>query len=122
MKKNIILSVIGIVFTFVLFSCKSSSTAATKTEGKSIYTSSMIKSSPQCDMCIVKIEGQVGAMKGVRSVRVNLADKTIAVKYATDKVSLSDIRNKIASIGYDADDVKASEEVYNDLPVCCKKK
>lgn len=121
MKKSLIFSVIVLVILTVIYSCKTSKEAGEK-GGLMNYQSTVIKSTPMCDMCSVKIEGELGEMKGVRSVRVSIPEKTITVKYSPDRVSLDEIRNKVASLGYDADDVKADPTVYEQLPTCCKKK
>lgn len=88
---------------------------------KVAFKSYVIASSPQCDMCVSKIEGTIGAMKGMRLVRVDLAQSNVIVKYAPDKISLDEIKQKIAGLGYDADEVKANPEAYKALPDCCKK-
>lgn len=103
------LSIVG------LSSCK------TTKDGSSLYTSGVIQSNPNCDMCVVKLEGNINEMKGVRTVRVNLNSGAINIKYAPDKVSLDEIRKKVTSLGYDADTFKADPEVYKLLPDCCKK-
>ena len=36
------------------------------------------------------------------------------------KLELNDIHNKIASVGHDTDEAKASEDVYDELPMCCQ--
>ncbi len=88
---------------------------------KAAMKSYVIASNPQCDMCVAKIEGTIGAMKGIRLVRVDLAQSNVIVKYAPDKISLDEIKQKIAGLGYDADEVKANPEAYKALPDCCKK-
>lgn len=88
---------------------------------KAAMKSYVIASNPQCDMCVAKIEGAIGAMKGIRLVRVDLAQSNVIVKYAPDKISLDEIKQKIAGLGYDADEVKANPEAYKALPDCCKK-
>jgi len=49
-----------------------------------------------------------------------VTSKKLKVKYDSKKLSLQAIRERVASVGYQADDVKANEEAYNALPGCCQ--
>ncbi|MGZ5222261.1 MAG: hypothetical protein ACXWC7_19395, partial [Chitinophagaceae bacterium] len=46
--------------------------------------------------------------------------KTLTVKYHKDSSSNSKIQKAVAKIGYDTEDIKADDEVYNNLHYCCK--
>ena len=54
-----------------------------------------------CQNCKSSIEGAVGAMAGVRSARVSVDDRTVAVDYDESAVSLDQIREAIVEQGYD---------------------
>jgi copper chaperone CopZ len=75
----------------------------------------------QCDMCKETIEARLGHEYGVMSVAVNVRRKTTTVSWLTDRTNLETIKDAIAVIGYDADDVPADEISYKKLPKCCKK-
>lgn len=80
-----------------------------------------IKSSVQCEMCEERVTKALTSQKGVKSVKVNLESKVIAVTYNGNQIEASKIREAIAKVGYDADDKKADTAAYKKLPACCKK-
>ena len=47
--------------------------------------------------------------------------KTLSVVYNPQKTSPEKIREAIAKVGFDADDVKADTNAYEKLDPCCKK-
>ena len=59
--------------------------------------------------------------KGIKSVKANATSNEIVVVYRADKTTPNDIRKAITAIGYDADDLKASEAAFKKLPEQCRK-
>lgn len=53
-----------------------------------------------CDACKTSIEGAVGALPGVDSVEVALADATVSVKFEESASSLEAIKTTIEEQGY----------------------
>jgi copper chaperone len=53
-----------------------------------------------CDHCKVSIEDAVGAIDGVRSVEVAIADATVRVSYDDARVDLGSIKKTIEEQGY----------------------
>jgi hypothetical protein len=51
---------------------------------------------------------------------VDKEKNTIIVYYNGKKTNLQVIKNTIASIGYDADNVKANPQAHDELYDCCK--
>lgn len=81
---------------------------------------SVILTTARCGMCKDAIENAVLELPGIKSVSLCLEDKKFTVKYSPKKVSLQQIREKIAATGYNADGVMRDEKVYEELPGCCK--
>lgn len=79
-----------------------------------------IQTSAKCGDCEVRIEDALNYMNGVKFAELNNDTKVVTVRYKTKKVSLNEIKEKIASVGYDADDVKAKDAAIEKLPACCK--
>lgn len=79
-----------------------------------------IKTSAECNMCKTTLEKEVGLMKGVKYVNVDLASQTVTVAYNNTKTDPAKIRTVISNLGYDADDVKANNRARTKLPACCK--
>lgn len=62
-----------------------------------------------CGNCVKKVESGVGSLKGVESVKVNLADDSATVKYNSSKISLDKMNREISSIGYSAGNYAAEK-------------
>ncbi|MCB0736753.1 MAG: heavy-metal-associated domain-containing protein [Bacteroidetes bacterium] len=81
----------------------------------------VIKSSLVCGMCEDAIRDGLAFEKGIKRVSTDVDANEITIKFNPKKISAEDIKHKIAHLGYDADDVKADEHAYEELPACCKK-
>jgi copper chaperone len=56
-----------------------------------------------CGHCVNSIEGTVGELQGINSVKVNLAEGTVDVEFNPAEVSLSKIKETIDDQGYDVE-------------------
>ncbi|MCL6572472.1 MAG: copper chaperone CopZ [Bacillus sp. (in: Bacteria)] len=56
-----------------------------------------------CDHCVKAVEGSVGTLNGVSSVKVNLKANTVDVEYNLQEVSLEKIKETIDDQGYDVE-------------------
>ncbi|WP_338450285.1 copper chaperone CopZ [Niallia oryzisoli] len=54
-----------------------------------------------CGHCVKAVEGSVGKLDGVASVKVSLENKTVDVEYNADEVTLDAIKEIIDDQGYD---------------------
>ncbi|TDL77156.1 copper chaperone CopZ [Rhodococcus qingshengii] len=54
-----------------------------------------------CDHCVKAVEGSVGELNGVSSVKVNLKANTVDVEYNNQEVTLDKIKETIDDQGYD---------------------
>ncbi|MBI9068853.1 MAG: copper ion binding protein [Salinivirgaceae bacterium] len=73
-----------------------------------------------CGMCKEKIEAAAIAVNGVSKASWNIDQKMLTVAYDETKINIDSIQKAIANVGYDTDIYKASDDVYNKLPSCCK--
>ncbi|HDR89769.1 MAG TPA: copper chaperone [Bacteroidetes bacterium] len=73
-----------------------------------------------CGMCETRIEKAAGSVEGVRSADWSQESKMLELTFDPAKASLDDIQKKIASVGHDTPLHRAKDEVYNNLPACCK--
>jgi Cu(I)/Ag(I) efflux system membrane fusion protein len=73
-----------------------------------------------CEMCKNTIENSLKGVDGVISANWNRDTKIILVNHNQEIIKLNDIKNKINSVGYDTEDMKASDHVYKTLPACCQ--
>ncbi len=73
-----------------------------------------------CGMCNEKITKAAMSMDGVISAKWSSETKEMVVKFYSNQITLDDIQKKIASVGYDTENHKADDEVYENLHSCCK--
>ncbi len=73
----------------------------------------------ECSTCQLAIE-KAAKSAGANSASWDWFSQTLTVKYHSDSASLFGIQKAVADIGYDTKDVKADDEVYNNLHYCCK--
>jgi mercuric ion binding protein len=73
-----------------------------------------------CGMCEKTIEKAAKDLKGVKKANWDQKTKMIEVSYDADIISLDEIHQAIADVGYDTEKAKAKDEVYNALHSCCK--
>lgn len=72
-----------------------------------------------CGMCKKRIEKAASGLEGVVEAVWSADSKKMVIKYDAQKVSISDVKKKIAAVGHDTDEFKASKDVYDKLPGCC---
>ena len=122
MKKKILtLACVGIlILTTATTSATNTNTqseisqSATTTETFQVYGN--------CGMCKKTIEGSLKNVEGVKKAVWNQQTKMIEVTYTKDKIALDDIKKKIAEVGYDTEDFRATKKAYNKLHGCCQYK
>lgn len=107
-----------LIFTIILFFGQEGY-AQLKTQNK--MEEVKIESSIQCEMCSNRLDNMFADFWAVKNVDYNIEEQTITVKYNSKKTNEEEIREAIASTGYDADDLVAKEEAYQELPACCRK-
>ncbi|WHY68456.1 copper chaperone CopZ [Neobacillus sp. SuZ13] len=54
-----------------------------------------------CGHCVKAVEGSVGALKGISSVKVDLKAAKVDVEFNDQEVSLNQIKETIEDQGYD---------------------
>ncbi len=75
--------------------------------------------SGNCGMCEKKIEG-AAKEAGAKKADWDKKTKVLVVTYDPAKTSNDAIQKKIASVGYDTENVTAAMETYDNLHECCK--
>ncbi|MFC2101213.1 heavy-metal-associated domain-containing protein [Bacteroidota bacterium] len=116
MKSNNLKLTISLIVIYILSG--SFNVSAQQSDKK---TEIKIKTSAVCSMCKERIESNMAYEKGVSFVELDLETKMVSIRYRADKTNPDKLRQAIANIGYDADDVMANPKKYEKLPACCKK-
>lgn len=88
---------------------------------KGVQTVTISTPTVQCQMCKKRIESYMLREEGVQRVDVDYKKKKTKVTYVAERTNIENVKTAIANVGYDADDITANEESYNDLPKCCRK-
>lgn len=78
------------------------------------------KVSGNCEMCKNRIETAAQSVEGVNLADWNVDTKMIHISFNKDKTTLANIHKTIASAGHDTNKEAAPDNVYDDLPGCCK--
>lgn len=73
-----------------------------------------------CGMCEKRIEKAASSVEGVSKADWNKETKLIDVTFDDAKTDIHKVHKAIAKAGHDTKMHKASDEVYNKLPGCCK--
>jgi mercuric ion binding protein len=87
---------------------------------KGSFETDTILTSAECENCKERIEDMLNYTKGVKFAELEVKTKKLVVKFNTDKITLSEIKQKLSELGYDADEVKANESAQKKLPLCCQ--
>lgn len=73
-----------------------------------------------CGMCETRIEKAALAVDGVSKADWDKTTKKLKVTFDDAKTSVDNIEIDVAKAGHDTPKHKAADEVYNELPDCCK--
>jgi copper chaperone CopZ len=107
-------------FKFLLFFMLLMHSGVQAQEKEQKFQTVVIMTSSECGDCKERIEGALNYTKGVVFAELDVATKQVTVKFATKKITLQQVKEAIAAIGYDADDVKAVPTAQKKLPTCCQ--
>lgn len=109
-------------FLFLALVFGSVNTAVSQTAPKKgIQTVTISTPTVQCQMCKKRIESYMLREEGVQRVDVDYKKKKTKVTYVAERTNIENVKTAIANVGYDADDITANEDSYNELPKCCRK-
>lgn len=73
-----------------------------------------------CEQCKKRIEKAAFSVSGVKSAEWHMDDHMLHLIINEEKCSLTDVKNAIAKVGHDTEDVKATDETYKKLHSCCQ--
>ncbi len=73
-----------------------------------------------CFECKKQIESAALNVIGVSMANWNSEKQEIRIIFDEAKTKVENVKKAVAKAGYDTDNFKAKEEVFNKLPECCK--
>lgn len=112
MKNVMTIVIVGLAY--LMSSC------GTMKNGEPVKQTTSIQTNAQCGECKERIERELNFTKGIIFAELDLETKKVEVKYSSKKTSPEEIKKKIASIGYKADDVAPNKKAQEELPKCCQ--
>ena len=71
-----------------------------------------------CEQCKKRIEKAALSVAGVKSAEWHLDDHILHLIINEEKCSVTEVKQAIANVGHDTDDIKAKDEVYEKLHHC----
>jgi mercuric ion binding protein len=80
-----------------------------------------IKTSAICGSCKKRLESGLSPLPGVVAVRLNLNNKKLSIKFDDQQTDPEKLKQAIAALGYQADEMPPRKEAYTQLPECCRK-
>ena len=115
--KNLLKSTIILFIVFLI----SNTAFAQKTNQKAVIKTTLnCDHCKECETCGLKFKTEILKIKGVKMYELDDKAMTFTVYYNAKKTNLQTIKVAISKLGYDADDVKATQEGLATLDGCCK--
>ena len=102
---------------FLIFTAMCVITAGCAIAGTAAGT---LKTEGLCDMCKTRIEKAALKVAGVTKAEWNRETKILTLEFDSAKTNLETISKAVAKAGHDTAKHKADDNVYNNLPGCCK--
>ena len=115
--KNLLKSTIVL---FIVFLISNTAFAQKKKKKAVIKTTLNCDHCKECETCGLKFKTEILKIKGVKMYELDDKAMTFTVYYNAKKTNLQTIKVAISKLGYDADDVKATQEGLATLDGCCK--
>lgn len=104
------------IIGMMLFLISFSTIAQEKKDKNAKYN---IEVNGNCEMCKKRIEKAAFSISGVKSAEWHIDDHMLHLIVNEKKCSITDVKKAIAEVGHDTDEVKATDEQYNNLHGCC---
>ena len=106
-------TILGMMLLFIAFSTQ----AQDKKNKNARYE---FEVNGNCEQCQKRIQKAAFSVAGVKSAIWNIESHQLSVNINEEKCSLMDVKNAVAKVGHDTDEVKATNAVYDKLHTCCQ--
>lgn len=115
--KNVLKSALILFAIFLI----SNTAIAQKTNQKAVIKTTLnCNHCKECETCGLKFKTEMLKIKGVKMYELDDIKMTFTIYYNPKKTTLQAIKESIAKLRYDADEVKATSEGIASLDGCCK--
>jgi mercuric ion binding protein len=106
-------TILGMMLLFFAFSTQ----AQDKKSKNAKYTFDV---NGNCEQCQKRIQKAAFSVSGVKSANWDIESHEMSVIINEEKCSLMDVKKAIAKVGHDTEEVKTTQEIYDNLHGCCK--
>lgn len=79
-----------------------------------------LETKADCTNCEVLLQDKLLAMKGIKTVNLDLDSEVITIRYNGNQINENEIKTAILAAGFWVDGEKGYKEARKDLPDCCK--
>jgi mercuric ion binding protein len=108
--KNLFLGMMLIVVTF--------SIQAQEKKNKNAKYSIVVNGN--CEQCQRRIQKAAFSVDGVKAANWSIQTHKLDVTINEEKTSAAQVKKAVAKVGHDADEIRATNETYENLHHCCK--
>ncbi len=108
-----------LLFTFALLFSVTAFSQSSKKATLTVVTKNTCNHCKVCETCGQLLETDLYFVRGIKLVTYNEADMTTTIVYKPKQITPEKIRQEIAKLGFDADEVKADPEAYAKRDGCC---
>ena len=119
-NKNSILGMMLLLFAFSIQAQDTRGGAELSGAKKSKNAKYTFEVNGNCEQCQKRIQKAAFSVSGVKSASWNIETHQMAVIINEEKCSLMDVKKAIANVGHDTEEVKTTQEIYDNLHGCCK--
>ena len=103
----------------ILFAILLGFTALAQSQTKNKNAKHTFEVNGNCDQCQKRIQKAAFSVTGVKMAMWDIETHQITVLINEEKCELLAVKQAIANVGHDSDEVKAPDEVYKNLHGCC---
>lgn len=108
---NLLKGLLTLIISFVLLTTSHAQIPNAKTQKVKVYGN--------CGMCEKLIE-KAAFKEGEAKADWNKDTKMAVITFDTKKTTLDEVLKRIATVGYDNQNYRANDSVYNNLHGCCQ--
>ena len=94
-------------------------TALTQSQTKNKNAKHTFELNGNCDQCQKRIQKAAFSVSGVKMAMWDMESHQMTVLINEEKCELLAVKQAIAKVGHDSDEVKTTDEAYQNLHGCC---
>jgi cation transport ATPase len=73
-----------------------------------------------CEQCQRRIQKAAFSVDGVKMANWNIETHKLEVVINEEKTSVAEVKKAVAKVGHDAEEIRSTQETYDNLHHCCQ--